>query len=111
MLLVECSKIKKYFGDRLILEIDELKIYSGNCIGIVGVNGVGKTTLINILSKRLEPDEGFVKLYKKAGYISQLELPDNKNLSSEMASKFGVKTYWDETMSGGEKTKFKVGRL
>lgn len=109
MLLVECSKIKKYFGDRLILEIDELKIYSGNCIGIVGVNGVGKTTLINILSKRLEPDEGFVKLYKKAGYISQLELPDNKNLSSEMASKFGVKTYWDETMSGGEKTKFKVG--
>src|SRR5690606_29716206 len=29
--------------------------------------------------------------------------------SSEMASKFGVKTYWDETMSGGEKTKFKVG--
>lgn len=111
MLLVECSKIKKYFGDRLILEVDDLKIYSGNCIGIVGANGAGKTTLINILSKRLEPDEGFVKLYKKAGYISQLDSPDNKSLSSETASKFGVKTSWDETMSGGEKTKFKVAAV
>lgn len=111
MLLVECSKIKKYFGDRLILEVDDLKIYSGNCIGIVGANGAGKTTLINILSKRLEPDEGFVKLYKKAGYISQLDSPENKSLSSETASKFGVKTSWDETMSGGEKTKFKVAAV
>lgn len=111
MLLVECSNIKKYFGDRLILEVDDLKIYSGNCIGIVGANGAGKTTLINILSKRLEPDEGFVKLYKKAGYISQLDSPDNKSLSSETASKFGVKTSWDETMSGGEKTKFKVAAV
>jgi len=108
MLLIECSKVKKYFGDRLILDIDDLKVYAADRIGIVGINGVGKTTLINILSQRLEPDEGWVKLYGKAGYISQLEPPDSKSISSEMASKFGIKTTWDEQMSGGEKTRFKL---
>lgn len=108
MLLVECSNIKKYFGGRLILEVDDFKIYSGDCIGIVGVNGAGKTTLLNILSKRLEPDEGLVNLHRKARYISQLESPDNQNISSEIASKFNIKTIWNESMSGGEKTRFKV---
>ncbi|WP_346888968.1 ATP-binding cassette domain-containing protein [Clostridium sp. UBA1056] len=62
MLLVECSNIKKSFGDRLILDVENLKVYSEDRIGILGVNGVGKTTLINILCQRLQPDEGGIKL-------------------------------------------------
>lgn len=49
MLLIECNKIKKYYSDRLILDIDSLNIYSEDRIGIVGLNDLGKTTLINIL--------------------------------------------------------------
>lgn len=108
MLLIECNKIKKYYSDRLILDIDSLNIYSEDRIGIVGLNGVGKTTLINILSHRLEPDEGWIKLYGKAEYISQIESPENKKISSELASKFAIKNIWDERMSGGEKTRFKL---
>lgn len=108
MLLIEVSKIKKYFGDRLILDIDNLKIYSEDRIGIIGRNGVGKTTLLNILSQRLEPDEGWVKLYGAYSYISQLEEPNRKNINGEIASKFGVKTKWNNHMSGGEKTRFKL---
>ncbi|HYE08678.1 MAG TPA: ABC-F type ribosomal protection protein [Patescibacteria group bacterium] len=110
MLLIQCNKIKKYFGDRLILDIDYLEICSEDRIGIVGRNGVGKTTLINILSQRLEPDEGWVKLYGRAGYISQLEPPESKNISAEMASRFSVEPTWDEHMSGGEKTRFKLAQ-
>ena len=44
MLIIDGNKIKKYFGDRLILNIDSIKIYSEDRIGIVGPNGVGKTT-------------------------------------------------------------------
>lgn len=108
MLLIECNQIKKYYGDRLILNIDNLKIYSDDRIGIVGFNGSGKTTLVNILCKYIEPDEGWVKLNTKAEYISQLEAPVYKNISKEMASKFGIGCNWDEKMSGGEKTRFKI---
>ena len=90
MLIIESNNIKKYFGDRLILDIDKLNIYSEDRIGIVGINGAGKTTLINILSKRIEPDEGWVRLNAKTEYISQLEEPDTYNIGNEIASKFGI---------------------
>ncbi|AKL95769.1 ABC transport system ATP-binding protein [Clostridium aceticum] len=108
MLLIECNKIKKYFGDRLLLDIDNLKIYSEDRIGIVGANGVGKTTLMNILSRRLESDEGSVKLYGNYSYITQLEEPEAKSISDEAASKLGIEAVWRESMSGGEKTRFKL---
>ena len=110
MLLIECNNIKKYYNDKMILDVDNLKVYLQDKIGVVGLNGVGKTTLINILSKNLEPDEGWVKLYGKAEYISQLDTLDYTDISSEMASRFSIKTTWDKYMSGGEKTRFKLAR-
>lgn len=108
MLLVECSNIKKSFGDRSILDIESFKVYSQDRIGIVGINGVGKTTLINILCQRLQSDEGNVKLYGTYSYISQLEGPESTSITNEMASRFNVESIWNESMSGGEKTRFKL---
>ncbi|WFA09047.1 ribosomal protection-like ABC-F family protein [Tissierella sp. Yu-01] len=108
MLLIECSKIKKYYGERLVLDIDSLKIFSGDRIGIIGLNGIGKTTLLNILSKRIAPDEGWIKIYGKSEYISQIEPPEYKKISRDMASKFSINHTWNESMSGGEKTRFKL---
>jgi macrolide transport system ATP-binding/permease protein len=110
MLVIESGNIKKFYGDRLVLDIDKLNIYSEDRIGVVGVNGVGKTTLINILSKRIDPDEGWVKLRGKTEYISQLDELEVYEISSEMASKFGVHRLWNENMSGGEKTRFKIAK-
>lgn len=108
ILLLECGKIKKSFGDRLVVDLENLRIYSGDRIGVVGANGAGKTTLLDILSQRLEPDEGWVKLYTKCAYVSQLAPAEKKRISPEMASKFGVATTWSNKMSGGEKTRFKL---
>ena len=108
MLLVECRNLKKSYGDRLILDIENLCIYDQDRIGIVGVNGAGKTTLLNLLSQRIEPDEGWVKLYGKCSCISQLEPPEEETIQQEMASKFKVPPIYRESMSGGEKTRFKL---
>lgn len=110
MLLLELNKVKKFYGYKLILDIDELKIYLGDRIGIVGLNGAGKTTLIDILSQRINPDEGRVKLLGEFAYISQSGRPDHKNISSEMSSKFRIARTWNDNMSGGEKTRFKLAQ-
>ena len=90
------------------MDIENLCIYDQDRIGIVGVNGAGKTTLLNLLSQRIEPDEGWVKLYGKCSYISQLEPPEEKTIQQEMASKFKVPQIYRESMSGGEKSRFKL---
>lgn len=52
MLLLKLENVKKYFGDRLLFNIEELKIHEGERVGIVGVNGCGKTTLMNVITGR-----------------------------------------------------------
>ena len=74
----------------------------------MGVNGAGKTTLLNLLSQRIEPDEGWVKLYGKCSCISQLEPPEEEAIQQEIASKFKVPQIYHTSMSGGEKTRFKL---
>ena len=71
MILLEAFHIKKYYDDRLIFELPELKIFSGDKIGIVGANGAEKTTLLNILNGDLSPDEGRCKRYCETSYIRQ----------------------------------------
>lgn len=108
MVLIEAKGIKKFFGERRILEFEQLKIEHNDRIGIVGENGVGKSTLIKILSQKIQVDEGYVNTKGKVGYISQFEGPSSQHISYEMASKFNVAADWDASMSGGEKTKFKI---
>ena len=106
--MIECNNLKKYFGDRLILKIDELKIYTSERIGIVGENGAGKTTLLKIISGAIKADEGRVRLEGRTAYITQLDYPPQKNIAPEWAAKFGVPILWQDTLSGGEKTRFKL---
>jgi macrolide transport system ATP-binding/permease protein len=108
MLILEAGNIKKYYSNRLIIEFDELKVYSGDKIGIVGQNGSGKTTLMNILSNEIEPDEGFVRQYCDIAYIRQFSEEmieaDQKILSElNLSQKLNQKVF-----SGGERTRIKI---
>lgn len=108
MLFLEMRNIKKSFGDRLLLDIENLAIDSEDKIGIVGLNGVGKTTLMDILSKRLTPDEGTVKIYGSYSYITQLDYSINEKPLTQVARLFKVPVNQSEFMSGGEKTRLKI---
>jgi ATP-binding cassette subfamily F protein uup len=61
------------FGGRKILDGFSYKFTRGERIGIVGRNGVGKTTFLNLISGNLEPDSGTIELGEtlRIGYYSQ----------------------------------------
>lgn len=109
-MLLELNKVKKYYGDRLILDIDRLTIYSNDRIGIVGRNGVGKTTLLELIAGTILPEEGHIHRLGTIAYVSQLQQPKSDTISPYWASQFQIPTTYSETMSGGEKTRFKVAQ-
>ncbi len=60
MALVSCQDLRVYFGDRPLLDGASLQVEAGERIGLVGRNGEGKSTLLEILAGTLEPDQGTV---------------------------------------------------
>lgn len=110
MLLIEGQNIKKYYGDRLILHIENLNIYSEDRIGLVGLNGAGKTTLINILCGELQPDEGWIRRYGSYSVLEQLGSKQYEDIDKRAANKFGTVHNWNNHLSGGEKTRFKMAK-
>lgn len=58
--VLEAESISKAFGDRVILKDFGFLLQQGDRIGIIGANGYGKSTLLNILAGELEPDTGEV---------------------------------------------------
>ena len=71
--MIELIDISKNYGERKILERVSWKITEGKKIGLLGDNGVGKTTLLKIIAGLLEPDEGEVKKrpHLEIGYLPQ----------------------------------------
>lgn len=61
LLLLEFKEVKKYFGERLVLSVEQWAVYTGDRIGIVGANGAGKTTLFRLAAEYWET----VKLLQK----------------------------------------------
>ncbi len=73
MLKISLNKIKKYHGGRLLFECESLFIYSGEKIAVTGINGVGKTSLLDILAGVKIPDEGYADIRDNVSYVRQLE--------------------------------------
>lgn len=108
MLLLHAKNIRKSFGDREILNFEEFKLYSGERIGIVGINGAGKTTFLEILSGNILPDEGTISVYSDISYVKQLEMSKFDEVSSRTAGEFCIGTEYRDYLSGGEKMRLKL---
>src|SRR5690606_13152391 len=61
-LVIEAVGIGKSFGDRTVVRDFSTRIARGDLVGIVGPNGAGKTTLLKMLTGRLAPDTGEIRL-------------------------------------------------
>lgn len=89
--VLEVSGLRKTYGDRLLFENVSFSIPKGSIVGIIGANGMGKSTLFRLITGSEEPDAGTIELGEtvKLAYVDQ----SRDDLD-------GSKTVWEEVSDG-----------
>jgi energy-dependent translational throttle protein EttA len=72
-LVIECSNVRKAYGDRLLIESLSFNLPAGGIVGIIGPNGAGKTTLFRMLAGFEKADSGEIRVGPsvKLAYVDQ----------------------------------------
>jgi ATPase subunit of ABC transporter with duplicated ATPase domains len=73
MSILNVENLTHGFGDRAIFNDVSFRLLKGEHIGLIGANGEGKSTFMNIITNRLMPDEGKIEWAKnvRVGYLDQ----------------------------------------
>jgi ATP-binding cassette subfamily F protein uup len=130
-MLLSAEKIRKSFSEKVLLKDISLYVDKGDKIGVIGVNGTGKSTFLKILAQVKEPDSGAVITYTgtRIQYLSQNpvwdealtvlehifadapELKDNNEFEAKrILTKLGI-TDFDapvRTLSGGQRKRVAI---
>ena len=56
---IEINELTKKYGDYTAVDHISFQVARGSLLGFLGINGAGKTTVINMLATLLKPDEGY----------------------------------------------------
>lgn len=91
--MIQTIGLGLFFGTRKLFDDVNLKFISGNCYGVIGANGAGKSTFLKVLSGEIPPTKGSVAVGKNQR-VSTLE--QNQNA-------FDNKTVLDTVMGGYER--------
>lgn len=137
-IVAELENVSLSFGDKTIVKNLNFKLLRGDRLGLVGHNGVGKSTLISLILGKREPDSGTVKLGTnlQIAYFDQLrdQLDPNKTVAETISpgsewieiggSKKHVMAYLGDflfpprranvpvsNLSGGERNRLLLARL
>jgi sulfate-transporting ATPase len=93
-LVVEVSKLRKGYGDTLLIDDLSFRLPQGGIVGIIGPNGAGKTTLFRMLTGTEKPDGGQIRLGDtvKLAYVDQSRqsLDDKKSVWAEISGGLDV---------------------
>ena len=73
MSILNVENLSHGFGDRAIFQNVSFRLLAGEHIGLIGANGEGKSTFMNIITGKLQPDEGKIEWAKnvRVGYLDQ----------------------------------------
>lgn len=91
MSILNVENLSHGFGDRAIFEHVSFRLLKGEHIGLIGANGEGKSTFMNIITGKLQPDEGKVEWAKnvRVGYLDQhTELKSGMTIRDVLKSAF-----------------------
>ena len=91
MSILNVEHLTHGFGDRAIFDDVSFRLLAGEHIGLVGANGEGKSTFMNIITGKLQPDAGKIEWAKniKVGYLDQhAVLKEGMTIKDALASAF-----------------------
>ena len=91
MSILNVEHLTHGFGDRAIFNDVSFRLLKGEHIGLIGANGEGKSTFMNIITGKMMPDEGKVEWAKnvRVGYLDQhAVLEKGMTIQSVLASAF-----------------------
>lgn len=91
MSILQVEHLTHGFGDRAIFQDVSFRLLRGEHIGLIGANGEGKSTFMNIITGKLQPDEGTIEWAKniRVGYLDQhTALETGMTIKSVLASAF-----------------------
>ena len=73
MSILNVEHLSHGFSDRAIFQDVSFRLLKGEHIGLIGANGEGKSTFMNIITGHMQPDEGKVEWSKRVrvGYLDQ----------------------------------------
>src|ERR671913_2397314 len=60
--MISVNNVTLSFGKRVLFDEVKLNFVKGNCYGVIGANGAGKSTFLKILSGEIEPNKGTVDI-------------------------------------------------
>jgi branched-chain amino acid transport system ATP-binding protein len=92
MSTIEASGVHVRFGDRVVLESVDLAVADGEFHGVMGPNGAGKTTFFNVLTGRVKPSRGSIRL----GGEDVTGLSPHRIAAKGVARSFQIMTLFDE---------------
>ena len=101
-MILNVENLSHGFGDRAIFDNVSFRLLKGEHIGLVGANGEGKSTFMNIVTGKLMPDEGKVEWNKnvRVGYLDQhAVLEKGMTIESVMKSAFQFLFEMEEKMN------------
>ena len=100
MNILNLEHISKIYGDKVIFDDISYGVQEGEKIGIIGINGTGKTTLLRIIAGLEEPDEGQVITQNglRITYLSQHpQFPDKATILSYVTNGIQSESWNPET--------------
>jgi branched-chain amino acid transport system ATP-binding protein len=92
MALIEASGVHVRIGDRVVLESIDLAVGEGELHGLMGPNGAGKTTFFNVLTGRVRPNRGSIRLDNQ----DVTGLSPHKIAAKGVARSFQIMTLFDD---------------
>jgi len=87
--VIEFDRLRKGFGNNLLIDDLSFKLPAGGIVGVIGPNGAGKTTLFRMITGQDKPDSGTIKIGESVqlGYVDQSRdsLNPNNNVWQEIS--------------------------